>query len=152
MRKSIVVLLVLMSVWGLACTKEGPRGPAGPQGPQGPQGPVGPTGEVTWIHVTLGEDNFTATAGGYWVTIANSALHGDYAAIVYYEANDGSWFTPPPMYTDEYGWYLLVYAYDGAIVFKHVLYAVGDRVHIAVVSSEQGPTMPMVLMEHPMSD
>ena len=51
-----------------------------------------------------------------------------------------------------WGWYFIVYAYDGAIVFKHPLYAVGDRIHIAVVSNQQALAMPMVLTEHPMSD
>ncbi len=41
-----VVLLALLSAWGLACTVEGPPGAQGLPGPEGARGPAGPAGTL----------------------------------------------------------------------------------------------------------
>ena len=91
---------------------------------------------MRWVHRTLTIEDYVSAPGGYWAYVADDLFTGDFAAIIYWEADDGSWFSPVPLYDEFLGWYLVVYTYEGYIAWKMPLIILGLEVHVAVFESD----------------
>jgi hypothetical protein len=98
MKKVLLALLTVTTLFAASCTKSGPQGP---QGPAGAQGPAGNANVIGSDHITVSEWTYLSASATYTATFNYNDITDNVAnfglVAIYKQYQDGSWTNLPDL-------------------------------------------------------